>query len=101
MTEELATALLDVAVVDGLATISGELELSTAPVVASWLASLPDPLHLDLRGVTFMDSVGLRTLLLARRHNPTMRVVAFSAAVARLLAITGLTGYLGDDPDNA
>jgi anti-anti-sigma factor len=100
MAERPEKAQLDIAVVDGLITVSGEVDVSTTPLLRQWLASPRDPFHLDLRGVTFVDSAGLHELLRARRTNPTMRVLV-SPALARLLEVTGLTGYLGDGPDNA
>ena len=101
MGEQPAMTPLDLAVVDGLATIRGEIDLSTAPRVAHWLTTLPDPLHVDLRGVTFMDTAGLHALVSARRHNPTMRVVHSSPAVVRLLQISGLVDYLGGGDEGA
>src|SRR5687768_8032343 len=96
MPEQPPTTPLDLSVIDGVATISGEIDLSSAHLVATWLKSPPvDPLHLDLRGVTFMDTLGLRTLVNARRINPTMRIVDSSTTVAKLLQITGLNEYFG------
>ena len=49
--------------------LTGELDLSTARQVESALAEAeersPERLELDLRGLTFMDSTGLRVVLAA------------------------------------
>ena len=49
--------------------LTGELDLSTAAQVESALAEAeekgPERLELDLRGLTFMDSTGLRVVLAA------------------------------------
>jgi len=89
------TSPLGLSLVDGRATISGDIDNATAPRVEEWLTSLdPAALNVDLRGVSFIDSAGLRALVIARRLNPTMRVVDSSAAVGRLLQLTGLVDYL-------
>jgi anti-sigma B factor antagonist len=53
-------------------TLSGELDIASAPALERALddfgASLPRRLVIDLTEVTFMDSTGLRALLLARQR---------------------------------
>jgi anti-anti-sigma factor len=53
-------------------TLAGELDIASAPALERALdefgASLPRRLVIDLRQVTFMDSTGLRALLLARQR---------------------------------
>ena len=50
--------------------LAGELDLSTCPrlvaAVQDLLATRPRELEIDLRRVSFIDSTGLRTLVLAR-----------------------------------
>ena len=49
---------------------------------------------LDLSGVSFMDCAGLRTLLATRRRaelrGGRMRLIAASAAVRRIIELTGV-----------
>ena len=90
---------------DGLRiTLEGELDLATAPEVE---AALREPVDgdgtpgrrvLDLRGLTFMDSSGLRTILsangAARRDGWTLQIVAGPPAVQRVFEICGVTDGL-------
>lgn len=65
------------------------------------LADAPDELALDLAGVTFLDSSGLRSLLrahdLGRSRRVAVRVVRASTTVHRVLEWTGLDHVLGLD----
>jgi anti-anti-sigma factor len=74
--------------------ISGEVDLLSVPQLEQWLSELGEEAEVDLSGVTFFDSSALRAFLNARRRNPSLRVVEPSAAVARVLEITGLGDYL-------
>jgi anti-anti-sigma factor len=90
-----------------LVTVSGELDLETAPELGDHaLAALNDVsvhLVLDLRGVTFMDSTGLKVLLAAAHRadlaGGSLVLVAPNRAVSRILTLTGLdkTFVLADD----
>lgn len=81
-----------------LVVVSGEVDASSAPVLAHRLDAVldgrPASVVVDLRGVTFLDSAGLSTLAMAHRraqeHGGAVRVVASSRAVVRPLQITGL-----------
>jgi anti-anti-sigma factor len=61
---------------------------------------------LDLRGLTFMDVVGLRELIkqneFARSNHHNLAIVRGSPAIARLLALTGVDRQLVlvDDPQD-
>jgi anti-anti-sigma factor len=55
-----------------------------------------EPFELDLRDVTFIDSIGLRELLKLRKRIPTLRIVAVNPRIERLFAITGTTHLLLD-----
>jgi stage II sporulation protein AA (anti-sigma F factor antagonist) len=93
-----------------LVALCGELDIATVPRVAEVLDALdPDAdgirhVVLDLRDVTFIDVFGMRELLRhndyarANRHN--FAVVRGTAAVERLLEITGARDQLVlvDDP---
>ncbi|HEX4698464.1 MAG TPA: STAS domain-containing protein [Actinomycetes bacterium] len=110
----LSTSALDDPTGDGpssptraLVTVSGEVDLETAPELGDHaLAALKDVsvhLVLDLRGVTFMDSTGLKVLL-ATAHRADLAggsvvLVAPNRAVNRILTLTGLdkTFVLADD----
>src|SRR5438105_15813476 len=86
-------------VVDGRPTIRGECDVASASEIEAWLATFDSrPLEVDLSGVTFIDSSGLKAFLNARRHNAGLRVVDPSRVVMRLLDITGTREYLVLDP---
>ncbi len=77
-------------------SLRGELDLTSAPSFEHELIecekAAPQRLLIDLRGVEFMDSTGLRTLLLAREraatqgHHLTLR--RGSRQVQRVLELT-------------
>jgi anti-sigma B factor antagonist len=95
-----------------LVALRGELDLVTVSKVADVLDGLE--LHaggvrhlvLDLRGLTFMDSSGLRELIKqnefagSNRHN--LAVVGGTPAIERLLEMTGVKDHLVlvDDPED-
>jgi anti-anti-sigma factor len=80
---------------NGRPAVRGELDISSVPALQAWLARLDGQLtEIDLSGVTFFDSSALRTLLVARRHNPNLRVVNASQAVVKVLEITGTLDHL-------
>ncbi len=83
-------------------TVAGELDASTAPSLSDAFAELPDTtaqVDIDLAGVTFIDSSGLRVLIALndRVTSEGGRVVVSSASntVRRLLEITGLESTFG------
>jgi len=83
-------------------TVAGELDASTAPLLSDAFAELPDTtaqVDIDLAGVTFIDSSGLRVLIALndRVTSEGGRVVVSSASntVRRLLEITGLESTFG------
>lgn len=86
--------------------IAGELDAYSAPALSERCRELLDggvrDLRVDLRDATFIDSSGLRALLLAHRHlresGGSLRVDDASEPVRRLLEITGLTLQLGLRP---
>jgi anti-sigma B factor antagonist len=95
-----------------LVALRGELDLVTVSKVAEVLDGLkprPDDLRhvvLDLRGLTFMDVLGLNELIrqneFARRNHHNLAVVRGSAAIQRVLELTGVGDMLVlvDDPDD-
>jgi anti-sigma B factor antagonist len=82
---------------DGVLVASGDIDLAGGPVLDG--AILRQEVHgvvtLDLSGVGFIDSSGLRSLLAASRRagerGSEIVLRAPSAAVLRLLALTGTT----------
>jgi anti-anti-sigma factor len=84
----------------GRFTITGELDLATAPRLHE-LDDVHGPLLLDLHGVTFLDSSGIAGLMrLYRRceHDGcTLRIEAWSDRVERVLRIVGLHEILTAD----
>jgi anti-sigma B factor antagonist len=77
---------------------AGELDLATSPAIEAAVVKLAGPdafaIDLDLSQITFMDSSGLHSLLRLRALHPSIRVVAASDQVRRLLEITGLITLL-------
>jgi len=89
--------VVELIVVDGRPHIRGECDLSAAAQIETWLASFPpSALEVDLSGVSFIDSSGLKAFLNARRGNDKLRIVAPSAVVLRLLQVTGTTDLFVD-----
>jgi anti-sigma B factor antagonist len=78
--------------------LSGELDISTAPRVEEELQKLeegrPATIVLDLRGLEFMDSTGLRVIVSAdgraREEGRTLRLVRGPEAVQRIFRVTRL-----------
>jgi anti-sigma B factor antagonist len=84
--------------VDGTLVLVGEIDSYTAPALAERLANEPKVLMVDLAGVTFIDSSGLRILVEAHRAridaDASLTLRSPSAAVQRLLEISGLSSHL-------
>jgi anti-sigma B factor antagonist len=82
--------------------VTGEVDLATAPELASQLAALDGngrAIDLDLERVTFIDLAGLRAILHARERDRRLRIAVPGQAVARLLELTGCTELLrADEP---
>ena len=93
-------------------TLRGELDLATVSEVTDALQRLAPRADgvrhvvLDLRGLTFMDSNGVRVLLkqreFARTNHYNLAVVRGNDAIQRLLALTGVEELLVvvDDPED-
>lgn len=84
--------------VDGALVLAGEIDSYTAPELAGRLAEHPPVEVVDVAGVTFIDSSGLRVIVEAHqaRSASGSRLVlrSPSAPVQRLLEISGLVGHL-------
>lgn len=73
--------------------LAGELDIATAEIAEQALEHEPDVL--DLSGLEFMDSAGVRVLLGACRARRDRLVVrGVTQAVRRILDITGLCDML-------
>jgi anti-sigma B factor antagonist len=88
-------------------TVSGDLDLASAPSLDESLRRSEDGTHtmlLDLRGLTFMDSSGLRVILAAdaraRSRGGRLVLVAGPPGVQRVFQLTLLDTRLEfvDDP---
>jgi anti-anti-sigma factor len=88
--------------------LSGELDISSAPTLEEALGRVeadgPSLLVIDLRGLEFMDSTGLRTLVSAdqraRQAGRRLAIVRGPEAVDRIFNVTRLDERLElvDDP---
>jgi anti-anti-sigma factor len=85
-------------------TLRGELDLATTARLEQALEEARGDILLDLRGLTFMDSTGVRLLLeIAERHGPRLRIIAPESGDARVtIDETGIAPLLplvdGDRP---
>ncbi len=79
-------------------SLYGEFDIAGAPHFEAALAELererPERILLDLRGLSFLDSTGLRALLLAdtraREDGRRLTILQGPEAVRRVFEITGL-----------
>lgn len=84
-------------------TVEGEVDASNCAGLRDVLGQLATAeraleVHLDLARLDFVDSSGLRVLLVAQlalqQRGGSLRIVAASRAVERLLEVTGLAAQL-------
>ena len=81
---------------DGIwVSVSGEIDISNASEFAAGMqTAITDtgrPVVLDLAQVTFMDSSGIRELMIARASlGPRLRVAALHRSVRRILELASL-----------
>jgi anti-sigma B factor antagonist len=91
--------------------VSGEFDLAATHAVEDALLSVEDGVNpvivLDLRGVTFLDSTGLRTITSAdhraRDAGHELRIIRGPEQVQKLLYVTGMDKILPlvDDPEES
>jgi len=85
--------------------VSGEVDLETSASLREALSEIVSSRHvsLDLTGVGYMDSTGLRTILVAKeeieRAGGTLDVAAASTIVSRLIEISGVSELLAHQPE--
>ena len=93
-----ADDLLQIATSDGGLRLAGEIDAHTAPDLATAIGGLSGDVELDLSGVDFVDSSGLRVLIDAHQsvagRGDELRLAQPSDAVRRLLEISGVDEYL-------
>jgi anti-sigma B factor antagonist len=85
-----------------IVTLPGEIDVTNAQGIGDELQAACGPgvavVIADMTGTAFLDSSGVRYLLLASEHaakaNAELRLVTESAAVLRVLVITGVDGLL-------
>jgi anti-anti-sigma factor len=91
-------------------SLQGELDIATEPELAAglglFLAEQTTLLTIDLSGLTFLDSTGLRALLTLReqceQHGCRMVVVRGGPAVQRAFDVSGLSPHFAIvDPPTA
>jgi anti-sigma B factor antagonist len=78
--------------------LSGELDMASSPVLEDAVRAIctdsAETLTVDLSGLTFMDSTGLRVVLLAKElcesHHCELLVVPGPAQIQRLFEVTGI-----------
>lgn len=89
---------------DAIVVVNGEVDLETSVALSETLAEVLDARHvtLDLTDVAYMDSTGLRAILVAKedieRAGGTLDVSAASRIVSRLIEISGVGELLGNGP---
>src|SRR3954454_18307254 len=84
-------------------TLRGELDLATAGTLEETLSKVRTPVVLDLKGLTFMDSTGVRVLLeAAERAGDRLRIIPPVDGDARVtIEETGIAALLPlvEDPE--
>ena len=90
---------------DGTIVVTGDVDAHSVSDLSRELDRRPGAVVLDLSGVGFIDSSGIRVLVethsRCRDVGTVFHIVAVSAPVRRLFEITGLTGYLLGEDDAA
>ena len=89
-----------------IVAISGEVDLITEAQLQQSLLLIirecPARLMLDVSGISFIDCAGLRALLLTRRRaemrGVSLRLIALSSAVHRIVELTGAQEALALGP---
>lgn len=85
--------------------LGGELDLGSAPLLAQAIERVAAPgrtIRIELAGIEFMDSTGMRAILLAQRNATqqgwTLRLGRAREHVQRVFALTGMERLLPFDP---
>ena len=80
-------------------TVSGEIDMQSSTVLREVLTDLIETgshlVVINMGGVTFLDSTGLKALIYARKqireHRGSLRLVALRSGPAKVIEITGLS----------
>ena len=97
---EESRARLDVSGENGslVIALAGELDLASLPAVAGPLDELlgtePQPVVLDLGGLSFLDSSGVAVLVRIANHFGQLRTRAVTQPVRRVIEVLGLADRL-------
>ena len=92
---------------DNTIVVVGDIDMAAGPTLDAAIREHESltPLLIDLSGVSFIDSSGLRTLLSASRRaqqrNTTVHLIGVGPEVTRLLEITGTVLQFVIEIDNA
>jgi anti-anti-sigma factor len=90
---------------DGVCVARGELDEHAGADLASVLAAHPTVTSIDLGEVSFIDSAGLRTLLVARSRRQEagagLHVCRSSTSVRRVMRLAGITHLFAYEPGSA
>lgn len=73
-----------------VAGVSGEIDMATAPELEALTEAGSNGLALDLSGVRFIDSSGLRALLRIQEATSPFVLLSPSPVVRKLLALTNM-----------
>jgi anti-anti-sigma factor len=93
----MAVDQFSVEIVDGRLIVRGELDLAAVSELEASTVDLDGQLiEVDLGGVTFLDSAGLRALWNTGRSHPGVRFVNPSPNVRRLLELTKMTDLIAE-----
>jgi anti-sigma B factor antagonist len=88
---------------DGVCIVRGELDGFTGPLMESTLADRVDVSTVDLGEVSFVDSAGLRALLVVRMRRAeaggALTVRRTSGAVRRVMRLAGVTDLFVHEPN--
>ena len=93
--------------IDGVtvATLFGELDGRTAPIVQEKLLALPQPngkALLDMSGVSYISSAGLRALLMLYRqmaaNDGRVALVGLPESIRDVMTVTGFLEFFDDYP---
>jgi len=76
-------------------SLAGELDFSTANLLAGAASGLPGPLTLDVSELSFIDSSGLRELTTLLRSRGSLTLVGARPYLVRILEVTGLAAVAG------
>ncbi|MGC0208355.1 STAS domain-containing protein [Streptomyces levis] len=109
MTDDIELALTATPGPAAVATVTGEIDLHTAPGLRARALELIDQGHhhliLDLSGVGFCDSAGLSALIGiwhgAREAGGTLSLAAVPDRLMRMLTLTGVDSLLPHYPSTA